>query len=408
MWSHALNIWRREMIDILRDRKSLRNALLTPIIMATLFALFSAFFGNIGAGSDQQVEMLEPEIIATIGKQNLPAEFLTSLSDLAVVLEPYAGSIEQLENDVRNGDVEMGLIVPESFAEDIAQGKPAAPIILETTSTSMNEMQSNNRLALAFEQYSSSVLAARLTERGIDPNLLMPVKVERRDVMFADDASRASRAGSVIAGLYIPLLLAMSIGSGGLSTAIDTTAGERDRGTLESLLLTPAGERGIFVGKTAKVVTMTVIPAALTVVTFIGVSQYIAPLIWEDYTPLSISMATVLFSILLCLPFILIVGLIQMVLALRAKSAKDAQSITSFFGLFVMFPMGAGAFVQPESQLLHLIPGFGTASVISKMVVAKPFLPYLPYVLLSTIALAVVAIWVGAQMFDREKLLFDG
>lgn len=407
MWQQTLNIWRREMMDFLRDRKSLRTALLTPIVMALFFALFSAFFSNIGGAADAD-EQLEMVVVAAIGEQNLPLEFVEKLHTLAVKLEPYGGSSEQLATDIRNEEVALGLIVPDDFVQRIEENKSARPIILEASSTSITELGSDNRLVLAFEQYGDELLAERLTARGIEPDLLTPIVIETRDVMFAEDSNRASRAGSVIAAFYIPLLLGMTIGGSGVSTAIDTTAGERDRGTLESLLLTPAGERGIFIGKTLKVLTMTLIPTVLSFVTFALISQYITPLIWPDYTPLEISPAKIAFSILLCLPFMLLVGLVQMIMALRAKSVDGAQSTAPVFTFLAMAPMGAGAFMQPDSPLLHLIPGFGAASVISKMVIAKPYLIYLPYVLISTVVLAAVAVWFGARMFDRERLLYEG
>lgn len=407
MMQHTINIWRREMLDIVRDRKSLRNALFMPIFMAAMFALLSAFFGNVGEAGEE-LDALEPMVVAAIGTQNLPDEVLTKLDALVLQLEPYEGSVEQLEADVRSGDVELGLIVPDDFMQNVEAGKPATPIILEMSGGSFSELGTENRLEVAFEQYGDEVLAKRLEALGVDSGLLTPVVIETRDVMLGDDSNRASRAGSLIAGFYIPLLLAVAIGSGGLSTAIDTTAGERDRGTLEALLLTPAGERGIFMGKTLKVLTMTLIPAALTVLTFILISRYVTPLIWADYRPLEISLDKVLLAIIITIPFMLIVGLFQMMLALRAKSVKDAQSVTSLSSLAVMLPMGAGAFMQPDNPLLHLIPGFGTASVISKMVIAQPFLSYLPYVLISTVVLAAIAVWFGARMFDRERLLYDG
>lgn len=405
MLKDALNIWRKEMRDILRDRKSLRTALFAPIFMATFFALISAFVGNLGTQPDN-AEILEPQHIATIGEQHLPADLLEILAELAIQIDPYTNSVEQLEVDVRNEDVEMGLIVPADFMQNIEGGKPALPIIIEASSTSMTELGVNNRLELAFDQYSDTVLAKRLTERGIDKDLLTPLQVETRDVTFNEDANQASRAGGLIAAFYVPLLLAIAIGSGGISTAIDTTAGERERGTLESLLLTPAGERGIFIGKTAKVMTMTLIPVTLTLITFIAVSRFGAPLIWKEYISPSISGVSILLSIMLCLPFMLAVSLFQMILALRAKSAKDAQSVSPVSSFLVMFPMGAGAFMQPDNLLFHLIPGFGTTSVISKMILSQPYLSFIPYVLLSSIVLAAIAVWIGARMFDREKLLY--
>jgi len=398
MWQHTLNIWRREMMDFLRDRKTLRNSILFPISTAIMFALIAAFSGNLGGQTDD-VERLEAEVVATIGKEYLPPEIFVELDELVVQLEPYSSSIEQLEIDVRNGDVALGLIVPDDFVQNIEVGKPVIPIILEASSANMNELGSENRLGLAFERYSAAVLTERLAASGIDPDLLTPVTVETRDVMFDEDASRASRAGSLIAAMYIPFLLAMSIASGGASTAIDTTVGERDRKTLEALLLTPAGESGIFVGKTLKVLTMKLLPTVLSFVTFIVVSQYVAPLIWPDYTPL---------TILLCIPFMFIVGQLQMMLALRANSSDDAQSTSSIFGTLVLLPMGAGSFMQSDNLLMHLIPGFGTASVIGKMIIAKPFVSYFFVVLISTVVLAAIAIWFGSKMFDRERLLYEG
>lgn len=404
MWKRITNIWRKELTDSLRDRKALRTSLLIPVLVGILFALIPAMMD--GAMPSSPDEAFETETISIIGEAYLPSQFIEILDQFAIELEPYTGSIEALSADVKAGDIETGLVVPDRFEADLEAGLPASPIIIRDVGTGFTEIGSQSRLSWAFDQYNDQLVKERLTAEGLDPDMLTPIRVETRNTAIGDEDDPASRFSSYMTGLYFPMILAMAIGAGGLMTAIDVTAGEKERGTLESLLLTPATDTEIFTGKTLAVFTMTFVPTVLTVLVYVFASNVIAPLIWQDYVSLSITGDQILVAIALCIPFMLLVGLAQMLLALRTKAAKDAQNVAQIANMFVIFPMMAGAFMRPENPLLYAIPGFGTASIIGKMIGDESFMSFVPIMLLSLVALVAIGIWLGLRMFDRERLLY--
>lgn len=406
MWKRLINVWRKELIDSLRDRKSLRTSVLTPILMGLVFALFTAFLTEVNR--DEPIEELEPQAVSVIGEAYIPADLNAIFDQFLIEVEPYAGTAEQLAAAVKDEEIEFGLVMPEDFAASISAETPASPTIIQATGSSLTDLGSfNNRVATAFDRYNEQVLNERLTARGIDPNVLTPIQVETRDVSFEQFESADEIAGSLFAGLYFPIIFATAIGAGGLMTAIDATAGEKERGTLESLLLTPATDSEIFLGKTLAVLSMTVLATILSVIAFLLASNWLAPLIWDQYGGMSISAQTVVISILLCIPYIFLVSLFQMLMALRTKSAKDAQTSVGFANMLVLFPMMGGAFLRPSNPLLHLIPGLGTASIIGKLASVEPVMQYIPYMLVSVVLLGVVGTLVGLRMFNRERLLYS-
>ncbi len=404
MWKRMSNIWRKELIDSLRDRKALRMSLMMPVLMGIAFAIMSAVFSGIGSRSEDGFEL---QTVATIGHQYISADLAAIFDQLVIEIDPYTGTIDELEAAVKAGDIELGLVMPEQFEADILADRPTTPIMINNVGTSMSDMQNfNSRLSWAFDQYNDQLVAQRLSDRGIDPAMLTPITVETRNTAFESEDDIASSMGSMMTSFYFPMILAIAIGAGGLMTAIDVTAGEKERGTLESLLLTPAADSEIFMGKALAVVTMTLIPTTLTVLAYVITSDYIAPMIWEDFVSMSITFDKVLLTLLLCLPFIFIVGLMQMLLALRTKTAKDAQTVMGFANLVVMFPMMGGAFMRPDSPLLHLIPGFGTASIIGKMISGDSYASLIPVSLISLIVVGAIAVLIGRRMFNRERLLY--
>lgn len=239
----------------------------------------------------------------------------------------------------------------------------------------------------------------RLQARDIDPTILTPVALDAQDL-----ATPAQRAG-VFASFMLPILVGVVAVQGGMFIAIDVTAGEKERGTLEALLVTPTSDVEIFVGKLAAVFTMTTVPVALTLLGF-WVSSNVLPETMTEGAVLPLDL--VVQTILITLPLALFLNVVLMIISVRTKAFKDAQSSATPVTMGVMFVTIEAAFVPPTNTSFFLIPIYGTSAVVGVLAVGG-VIPANAVLLsvVGSVAAAVAGIVFALQLFNRERLLYS-
>ena len=239
----------------------------------------------------------------------------------------------------------------------------------------------------------------RITERDLNPSLLTPVELSFEDL--STDAQR----GGLFATLMLPILVGVVAAQGGMFIAIDVTAGEKERGTLEALLVTPTSDSEVFFGKLLAVFTMTCLPLILTFLAF-WIGSNVLPESISDgaILPLGVIVRTILIT----LPLVLFINSVLMAIAVRAKTFKDAQSAATPVMFMVLIPSMVAAFVPPTSNLLLLVPVYGTAAIVSAFAIGST-IPTSSIILAAagSLVAAVVAIVLALRMFNRERLLYS-
>jgi sodium transport system permease protein len=392
MWMRISNIWRKELIDSLRDRKALTQALLIPLIIGIFYAVFNPWLTSILSERAREAITIPAQ-----GIQHADQRFLDVLKSQQITLEPYEGDLQEA---IRSGQKASGLIIPSGFSENIQNEKPAALTLLtnRTSGGIFGGGFSAERIDLAVSTYSNSVTVERIQERNLDPNLLAPVKLETQDL-----ATSAQLAG-FFAAFTLPILLATIVAQGGLFIAIDVTAGEKERGTLESVLVTPASDLEIFVGKLMAVFSLTCVPVFLTFLGFYIASNLLpASMTNGAVLPFSVIVGAILIS----LPLALFFGAALMIVSIRTKAFKDAQQAATPIIFLAIAPAMLAAFVLPTNVLMYLIPIYGPSALVGAMAVGAP-VPPLAYVLaiVGSLAAAAVCIAIGLRVFNRERLLY--
>ncbi|MEA2576103.1 MAG: sodium transport system permease protein [Chloroflexia bacterium] len=392
MWSRISNIWSKEITDNLRDKKALRQAILVPLIVGIFYAVFNPWISSIISDKARS-----PLVIPAQGIENAGQSFLDALKGQQITLEPFSGD---LRGAVARGEKAAGLIIPAGFGGNIAAER-LATLTLLTNRTSGGVFGggfSADRLNLAISSYSETVVRGRVEARNISPGLLSPVTVDSRDL-----ASPGQLAG-LFAAFTLPLLFASIIGQGGLFVAIDTTAGEKERGTLESLLVTPATDVEVLTGKLAAVFTISCIPVVLTFTGFWAASNFLPESMTGGRLPLNVPVGAVLMSI----PLVLFVDVVLMIVSIRTKAFKEAQSAAMPVGLFTLVPAMIAAFVAPTNVFMYLIPVYGPSALVSGIATGTqlPAISYFFAVLGSLIAGA-ISYAVALRFFNRERLLYS-
>lgn len=395
MFNNIFNIWQKELLDIVRDRKGLRQTLVVPLILGIFYAVLNPLIGSLVESRQEDTLALPVQGLEYAGQ-----EFIDTFADFNIELEPFSGD---LEATVASAEESAGLIFTPGFSENVADEQEAT-LIVRTNGTAgglFGGGLSLGRLELALNAYNQKITVQRLTERDVDLAVLAPVTLDAQDL-----ASPAQRAGAA-ASFFLPILVAITAVQGGMFIAIDVTAGEKERGTLESLLVTPTSDAEIFVGKLASVFTVTAVPIALTLFGFWIASTLLPESMTEGAGALPV--AVILQAILVSLPLALFANVILMIISIRTKTFKDAQSALSPVIFGVLFTAMAAAFVPPTGNALaYLVPVYGTSAVVGVLTLGGvvPANAVL-FSVLGNVLATIVGIFFAMQIFNRERLLYS-
>ncbi len=389
-----LNIWYKEILEVVRDRKGLRQILLMPLILGVFYAVLNPALGELVNRRSEKTIVLPVQGLAYADEA-----FVTTFARFDIVLEPYSGD---LETAVRTAAEPAGLIFSEGFGEHVANEEDARLTLL-TNPTAGGLFGGNlslSRIQLALQTYNQGLTVDRLQARGVDLQVLTPVQLDAQDLSTA-----VQRAGAA-AAIFLPMLVAVGAVNGGSFIAIDVTAGEKERGTLEALLGTPATDRQIFLGKLLAVFTVTAVPIGLTLLGFWAASALLPSSLVGDAGALPLSV--IFKAILITLPLALFANVLLMIISIRTKGFKEAQSAMAPLLIGVTFVAMAAAFVPPVDTVLYLIPVYGTSAIVGVLAQGGiiPANAVLFSVVGSLLATAVVVV-VALRLFNRERLLYS-
>ena len=228
-------VMRKELRDFYRDRRTfLMTLLLTPLLFpAIMLGMFKLMENRASTQLDKDMT------IPVAGSEHAP-NLLAHLASHGIAARK--ASVAEVEQAVRSQKDDVGLIIDPGFGKDWHAGVPAK-VELVTDTTRRNADVPVARVEATLKQYSDTLGALRMLARGINPMAAVPVGVGTRDL-----ATPEAKRGMVLSAM-LPILLLISAFLGGIHLAMDTTAGERERQSLEPLLATPAARGAIVSGK---------------------------------------------------------------------------------------------------------------------------------------------------------------
>ena len=382
-------ILHKEIRENLRDRRALAMALLFPIIGPLILVVLVSTVARTTRG-----EVDAPVRIAVAGRANAP--------NLVAFLESNGARITEAPDDVeravREGRLDVALVIPEDHAARLREGRPA-PVRLVVDESRQSAQPQALRARVLLEGWSRQIGSLRLVARGIHPSVPEALAVETVDV-----ATPESRAAVLLA--VMPYFVILALFLGGMYVAIDATAGERERQSLEPLLLNPVPRSHVVAAKV--LATMTFAAAAL-VETLAGFAM--VPVLLPTST-LGFSMRLdpgVLVRVgLLVLPLLVLAASVQILVAAQARSFKAAQASLSVMMMLPVLPGMVLAFAPaPSSPALMLIPTMAEQILMQRLIRGEPIPPAYP-VLAATASLTVAALafWGAVRWFKSEKLLF--
>ncbi len=384
----AITVFLKEVTENLRDRKTLVNALVMGPLLGPI--LFAAMMGFIITKQIKSAE--KPLEVPVVGAEHAP-NLVGWLQRQGVVVLPAPAEAEAAVRDRTSRAV---LIIPSAYASHWRKGETAQVEVL-FDSSDQDSRAPVSRLNGLLESYGRQHSALRLTVRGLHASLLQPVVVSERDL-----ASTQQRAGQLLS--FLPYLLVLGAFLGGMYLAIDTTAGERERQSLEPLLVNPATRAQIVLGKLGATFSFAMASMMLSLIAFAIAFQYI-PL---DKLGMKVDfgLPLILRAGLLMVPLVMVFAALQTIVAAYAKSYREAQTYLSLLMLLPMLPSIILMINPMKGELwMSAVPLLSQNVLI--MALARGETVSLASFAMSfgaTLALALGLVWVAVRIYHRESL----
>jgi sodium transport system permease protein len=387
-----LTVFVKEFLENLRDRRTVFAALIIgPLLAPLIFGFMIQFM--VRQGIREPDKALHVAIINGDAAPNL-RDFLTARG---VELQAFEGDDAAARSAIRAHRERMVLSIPKDLGERLASGTPA-PVLLYLDSSNSSDQRYVARLRGLLAEHGRGIATQRLMLRGIDPLLLAPQPVQDIDV-----STPASRSVLVLGMLSFFLILAMM--SGGMYLAIDTTAGERERGSLEPLLTLPVAREVLLYGKLLATGSYMLLSLLLTVTMFfivlgrvgledLGMSANLGPL-----TAMAVVGVTA--------PLIPAAAAMMTLVAAFARSVREAQAWLGLLQLLPGLPLAFASMANlAPTTALMAVPSLSQHFLVTHLLRAEP----LDALQLSlsvgvSLLLGAVLITLAGRIYRRESLL---
>ena len=386
--SQAIVVLRKELKDWSRDRRSI----ITAMVGILFGPLFFAFTFNTMASRQRQAEDVT---IPVVGAANAPAlmTWLRQQAGVTIVDGPA-----DPEEAVRSGLQDVVVVIADDFAEDFSASKPAQVRVI-ADSSSQTTRPKVQRVRTLLQGYSNQIGSLRLIARGVSPVVASAIQVE--DVEVSSAQQRAAR----IIG-FLPVFILMAAFMGAMQIATDSTAGERERGSLEALLVNPAPRGAILAGKWLAALAVAfaalLLSGALLTTIFGAIPFQDLGMRFRVGPP---QLFGVLAALLPLCP-LMVAG--QVYMATFAKSFKEAQSYLSLLMMAVMLPGFILTLYPTGSKTwMYFVPFLGQTAMMTDVLGAKPVAPMMLLVpALINLALAALVIHATTALLHRERIIF--
>lgn len=348
MWHQTLAVLRKEGREIWRDRRSLASGLFYgvwgPMVMALALTALAR---------DRSADA--PLTLAVAGA-NHAASLMAFLAEKQVDTVKAPADVTA---EVRARTLPLALVISDAYGADFTRARPATVTLVYDGSWSQSRSKVE-RLKSLLGEYARRVSETRLILRGVSPSAISALDIAERDL-----ATPASRAAAVLALLPIFVLLAAFVG--GMSVAADLTAGERERGSLESLLLTPASRFTLILGKWAAASAVGLATVALTILVSHLMLRH--PRVQAIDLRVGLSGSDAFQMALVLAPLTLFACALQLLIGLFAKTYKEAQTQLSLLMFVPMLPGFLFAFgsLQP-AEWMSWAPMLGQHVAMSDIV----------------------------------------
>lgn len=392
--NNFLTVFKKELLDIFRDRKALLFTLILPIVLYPLmFKFISSSVTNIE--KDVQKEI------------NIAIEGDTTSNVVSILKEQpniKLPDINDSSSALKKGDVQAIIVIPENFDETLINGTHSTIEVLYDEESNKS-MMANQMISAIFEQYKYQMVESTLIANGLNPSILEPFQVNYKSGVNIDKPTDENGFGMMMLSM-LPSLLVIFMVSSTLAMAADLGAGEKERCTFEPLLSTPALRSSILWGKIASLCTMAFFTLIINMLAMILSMNFFM----NDGGSLGITLSptTVIGIILVSVLLLIALSALQMAISLYARSSKEAGTYLSG----VTLPTMLLSYLPMMMDAKSIKFGFFNIPIANAVCLMKEFMvgifniQHILIVFAWHIVYVVAAILFAKYMFSKEEVIF--
>ncbi len=404
-WNAIATVYFKELRDTVRDKRTLISTIVVPTVVIPLI-FFGAGFVMKKVITKAQAELSAVMIVGGEDSPELVAA-LKAHDEFRVV--PTTDDYKQAVSDKK---IRVAIDIPPGFDAALASGAEVPTVKIYHYQGEIKSNMGRSQARDFLNGYREDKVQTALTARGLPQSVVEPFKVETENV-----APPEKVGGNAIGG-FVPYMIVILCFTGAMYPAMDLTAGEKERGTMETLLCAPVARINIVLGKFLMVLTASAATVALTVV-MMAASAFVAPMVFGSPgggaaaagggggMPMLIDPVGLIGVFAMVVPVAVLFAALELTIALFAKSFKEAQSYVSPMMILVIIPTAMGMLPGIElSAKTALIPIMNLSLVCKEMLSGTWNWGYISLIFGSSAVYAGIALWLCVKMFNREDVIF--
>lgn len=393
-WNNIRLVYFKEILGAIRDRRTLISMIIIPLVFYPLLFFGIGYFTMTG---QQKTESL-PSIIAVHGEENAPGliEILKEEEKIQLTGMPVNN-----QEGLESGEIYLLIEIPDDFNINKNLNVNQS-IIIQYDSTSQYSQTARRRIINVLEKYRQQIVQMRLEEVDLSIDYILPFNEEWMDVSSAE-----RKTGSVL-GMLLPYIIVILIFVGAMHSAVDITAGEKERGTLATLLVSQLSRLEIVLGKYLTVITLSFTSMLLGL---IGLSiAFLTPAYaFGELSLIKINLSLYSFFLffLVLAPLVGLASSILLLVGIFARNNKEASTYVTPIYMGAIF-LGMISLSQGTelSEVMFFIPILNNSVAFKELLMGVVDWGHILSTLFSNIVIALIALLFAARLFSRENVLF--
>ena len=384
-------VFKKEVMENIRDKRTMMSSVILGSFLGPVMAL-GLIYMSVQVGKDKAEKQLELPVINMQYAKNLEKHLVAQ--DVKIV------SLEKSPEDaIKDKDYDVVLAISEDFAESMAQASPAKVMLYFDDSAKGAASVSVRRVKALINAYSSQIGAMRLQLRGVSPGLMQVVTIEQHD-----QATAQSRGAQLL--MFLPYFLIIGVFMGSMYLAIDTTAGEKERKSLEPLFLNPVSRVQVLAGKLAATVSFGLLTLLLTMIAF-KLTMPFYPTKSLGLT-MSLSLYDMGLILILLIPLALLAGSIQTIIAAFSKSFKEAQTYVNLVIFIPLIPSMLLMFMPVKEKLWMFATPILSQNILINQLIRGEDVEWanVGVCILGTVIVGGLLAWFAVRLYNKENMLF--
>ena len=393
-WNNIRLIFCKEISGAVRDRRTLISMIIIPLIFYPLLFLGIGYFTMMG----QQKSESAASVVAVKGGEYAPGLIEILKRDEKIQMVSLT---EDLSEGLKSGEIYLLMEIPENLNVNENE-ENIQPIIIQYDSTAQYSQTARRRITDLLEEFKQQIIQTRLEGLGLSIDYIQPVNTQWLDI-----STDERKTGSIL-GILLPYIIVILIFIGAMHSAIDITAGEKERGTMATLLVSQLSRMEIVIGKYFTVIT---ISATSMLLGLLGLSiAFLTPayILGElSLIKIHFSFYTFILFFLILAPLVGLASAVLLLIGIFARNNKEASTyVTPIYMIAIFLGMISLSQGMELAEPMFFIPILNNSFTFRELLMGIIDWGHILPTLLSNVTIAIIALLIAAYLFTRENVLF--